>query len=146
MNVPFYSFQTDITHAIYLFESIGVKGFIQKAIVFEATEIDNSYNLSLCDIHPISGKMNFSVISANGDTQKVLATIYHIILHFTDKHPHCRILFFGSSAVRNRLYRMAINHSLSEILAQFEVWGFLNDSWLPFDPNKNFDAFLINRK
>lgn len=146
MNLPSYSFQTDATRSIYLFESIGVRGIIQKAILFEITETDNSYNLSLCDLDPLSGKMNFLAISANGDTQKILATIYQAILHFTNNHPRCSIFFFGNSAVRNRLYRMAINHELNEISETFEIWGFLNDSWSPFVPHKNFDAFLINRK
>ncbi|MCP1381775.1 DUF6934 family protein [Runella salmonicolor] len=146
MNLPHYTLQTDKTHSIYLFESIGVKGIIQKAILFEPTETDTTYNLSLCDLNPLSGKMDFSAISDNGDTQKILATIYFAIFEFTKEHPQSNVIFFGNSTARNRLYRMAINHELKEISKTFDILGLWNDSWIPFVPNKNYNAFWISRK
>lgn len=100
----------------------------------------------LCDLNSLSGKMDFSAISDNGDTQKILATIYFAIFDFTNEYPQSNVIFFGNSTARNRLYRMAINHELKEISKTFDILGLWNDSWIPFLLNKNYNAFWISRK
>jgi len=52
----------------------------------------------------------------------------------------------GSNAAGTRLYRIGISANLDQILADFEVYGLSNDSWLAFEKGKDYEAFLVRRK
>lgn len=146
MNYPSYVFHSNENPTQFFFESIGSKGVIQKSVILTATEENNIFNLGLVDVDSISGELSDMVVTDNGDTEKILATIFQIVRQYTTRHPTHWILFAGNSSARNRLYRMAINHALDEIYESFSLLGFTGDNWETFEPTKTYQIFLAIRK
>src|SRR5206468_5388623 len=92
-----------------------------------------------------SEELNDSVISNNGDSEMVLATVVESVLRFTDENPDAWIYATGSTPSRTRLYRMGISKYLMEIETEFEVYGQRNDRWEEFERNVDYEAFLAKR-
>jgi hypothetical protein len=132
----------------YNFESIGPNGIIKKIIQFEKIKglTENIYNLTLGDWDENKRKLDDLAISNNNDTSKVLFTVAHTILVFTDHRPDSRILFAGSTESRTRLYQIAISKNFKEINKLFDIQGFKNGYWKEFQPSENFEAFLVKRR
>jgi hypothetical protein len=130
----------------YEFESDGPKGNVIKRIEYTETELKGFYNLGFGDKDHNTGKINDTVITNNGDSQKILATVAYTVYSFTDKYPNAWIYAIGSTKARTRLYRMGIANNLVEILQGFEIHGFKDNSWFEFEKNVDYDAFLIKRK
>ena len=90
---------------------------------------------------------NFSkVISNNGDSEKVLATVVATVYAFTDKYPEAWIYATGSTKARTRLYKMGIARFLDEVTEDFEILGELTDDWEIFKTNIEYEGFLVRRK
>jgi hypothetical protein len=132
-------------YRMYEFHSEGSRGRIKKVVLYEKIGM-NLFNLSFGDWNEEFQKIDDSSRSNNGDRDKVLATVAFTALDFTDKFPNARIVAEGSSSSRTRLYQMGITHNLLEINKNFEVEGFTDDLWIPFQRGKNYEAFLIQRK
>lgn len=81
------------------------------------------YNLAFGDHDESTGETSDSIISGNGDGQKVLTTVASTAYAFTNQYPAARIYATGSSPARTRLYRIDISTSQIEIMADFEVYG-----------------------
>ena len=81
------------------------------------------------------------VITNNGDSQVVLATVASTVYAFTDKNPDAWIYARGSNNARTRLYR--ITNNLLEITKDFEVYGLKDDQWHAFRKDIDYKAFLI---
>lgn len=145
MELPAYRFRTDEELSTYFFESIGQRGIINKAVEFSSVLGTQYFNLSMGDLNPITGKISYSSITDNGDTVKILATVYGIVRDYAKYYPEHYILFSGNSPARNRLYRIAINHGLSEISREFSIFGFniKNDAWELFRPSTFYEQFLV---
>ena len=146
MDLPSYSLDLEESSSTYYFESIGRRGVIQKAITFSEIESNGLYNLALADIDPDTDGLEYSVITDNGDTSKILATVYQAIKDYTQRHPERPIFIAGSSSTRNRLYRMAINHSILEIFKDFAVFGLKLGDWELFKPLESYEFFLVIRR
>lgn len=146
MNYPSYVFHSNEDPTQFFFESIGPKGIIQKSVILTPTEENNIFNLGLVDVDSISGELSDMVVTDNGDTNKILATIFQIIWQYTGRNPTHWIIFAGNSSARNRLYRMAINHALNEIYKSFSLLGFTGDNWETFEPTKTYQIYLVIRK
>lgn len=86
------------------------------------------------------------IVTNNGDSVKVLATVASTVYAFTDKFPEAMIFATGTTKARTRLYRMGISNHLSTIKLDFEVFGLIDDKWLPFLKEVEFEAFLVKRK
>jgi len=41
---------------------------------------------------------------------------------------------------------MGISNNFDDISQNFEIYGLLNDQWVIFKKNVNYDAFLVKRK
>ncbi|GAB3502347.1 DUF6934 family protein [Emticicia fontis] len=130
----------------YDFLSEGSKGKILKGVRYIQTDISNVWNLGFGDINPITGEIDDTVISDNGDRDKVLATVAHTCIKFSEHFPEALIVVIGSTAARTRLYQMGINSNFDEISELFVIWGLFNESWELFEKNKNYTAFLAKRK
>jgi hypothetical protein len=104
------------------------------------------YNLAFGDKDHTTGKIDDTVISNNGDSEKVLATIVATAYAFTDKYPDAWIYATGSTQSRTRLYRMGITKFLSEVEEDFEVLGELNDGLEEFRKNVEYKGFFAKRK
>ncbi len=127
------------------FVSIGKKGRIPKIVQYIPTNIKNMYNLGFGDKLP-SGDFDDTVISDNGDSEKVLATVVATLFSFTDENKEAMVYMKGSTASRTRLYRIGITKYLKEIREDFEVFGRTENGWEKFKPNRNYMAFLVKRK
>jgi hypothetical protein len=127
------------------FVSEGPKGKIEKLIEYIETGVEDVYNLAFGDKN-IFGKIDDFVITNNGDSRKVLATVASTVIAFTDKYPNASIYATGSSEARTRLYRIGIANNLQDILQYFDVYGLRGDVWHEFEKDVNYDAFLVKRK
>jgi len=146
MKLPKYPLKAEQDLTIFEFISKGTKGRITKLIVFEATNLNDFYNLAFGDKDITSGKIDDSVVSNNGDTEKVLATVVAAVYAFTDKYPEAWVYVTGSTASRTRLYRMGINKYLSELKTDFHVFGELENEWQPYKKDNDFIGFVVKRK
>ncbi len=146
MQYPSYSFYQIEEDTQFYFESVGPKGVIQKVVIFSLISDPNIYNLALGDLNPNTREIDDQVVSDNGDTAIIMATIFHITHHFLSTHPNFTILFRGNSPARNRLYRMAINRAEEELLNYFVMFGFYHDSWEGFSSKRPYESFLIRKK
>ena len=104
------------------------------------------YNLSFGDKDPTTGNIDDTVISNNGDSEKVLATVAATVYAFTDKYPNAWIYATGSTKSRTRLYRMGITKFLSEVTEDFDFLGERNDAWEIFGKDIEYEGFLVKRK
>ena len=104
------------------------------------------YNLGFGDKNAETGEIDDNVISNNGDSEKVLATVVSTLYAFTDKHEDAMIYATGSSKSRTRLYRMGITKYLGEVENDYEIYGEKEDGWEEFKKNIDYEAFLVKRK
>ena len=128
------------------FVSVGKKGEIIKVVQYSPTGIPNIYNLAFGDKDLKTGNISDSVISDNGDSQNVLATVAQTIIKFTELYISSRIIAVGISKSRTRLYQIGIANNLTEINKTFVVYGLMNEQWHVFQKGINYDAFLVRKK
>ena len=146
MNLPQYKTNPDEDLHSFSFISEGKNGKIEKVIRYEKITND-VFNLGFGDKDPITGKINDKVVTNNGDTEKVLATVVSTVFTFTERNPNAYIYATGSNHVRNRLYRRRITKYLSEALDTFAIYGMLpNQEFEIFNPNTDYVGFLLHLK
>ena len=128
------------------FLSQGPKGKIQKLIQFTLVNQHNLYNLAFGDRNPETGEIDDMVITDNGDSEKVLATVVAAIYAFCDKFPHVWIYATGSTEARTRLYRIGINKYFDIVQEDFDIFGLTQSEWERFIKGGDYQAFVIQRK
>jgi hypothetical protein len=141
-----YELQSEPEFYGFEFVSDGIKGKIHKVISFSLTPSPDVYNLGFGDKDSVTGEVSDSVVSNNGDTKKILATVAQAVYLFTEKHPDFGVVATGVTPARTRLYRMGIQEHWAQISKEFIVWGFFEDNWETFIPNRNYEAFFVKRK
>lgn len=141
-----YELAADESLTVFEFYSEGPRGRIRKIVQYAQTNVENIYNLGFGDFDKRSNEIDDRIISNNGDSTKVLATVAATVYAFTDRNPKSWIYAAGSSKARTRLYRIGISNNIAEISVDFEVYGLLKGIWKPFEKNANYEAFLIRRK
>lgn len=129
----------------YKFTSVGVKGRITKVVRYYDLELNDYYNLGFGDQNPDTGDLDDLVISNNGDTEKVLATVAMTVFAFTSRYPKAKVYITGSTEIRTRLYRMGISRHLCSIELDFKVEGLIGGEWQAFRKDVPYEAFLITR-
>lgn len=149
MKLERYQYLRSSNHRDYKFYSEGPKGYISKIVTFTiipGTDLP-VYNLAFGDLSVDTGELNDTVVSNNGDSNIVLATVANIVLDFCDHHGNVYIYARGSTSSRTRLYQMGIAGLWEEISTGFEVYGLEDNVWQDFIPySVNYEAFLIKRK
>lgn len=131
----------------YEFLSEGPKGKVQKLIQFSLVNQDTSFfNLAFGDKNLETGEIDDLVITDNGDSEKVLATVVSAVYAFCDKFPKAWIYATGSTEARTRLYKMGINKYFDIVQEDFEIFGLTENEWEPFVKRKNYQAFVIQKK
>ncbi|MEN9610409.1 MAG: hypothetical protein RLZZ628_1223 [Bacteroidota bacterium] len=140
-------YEVEISEDISFFEFIseGKQGSIYKIVQYSPTNLKDVYNLGFGDKNLQTGQIDDKIITDNGDSEKVLATVGATVYAFVTQHPKAYIVITGNSAARTRLYRMAINKYYNDIVQDFYVYGLLNGVWRPFKANGNYKAFLIKK-
>ena len=141
-----YQLESDRKLLIFEFTSDGPKGKIIKLVQYTETNLKNYFNLGFVDRDEKTGEINDTVITNNGDSQKVLATVASTVYAFTDKHPGAWIYVKGSNIARTRLYRIGITNNLVEIKKDYHVFGLKSNEWHEFRKGIEYQAFLIQRK
>ena len=159
MQIEKYKTETSVRGLIYTFESIGEK-IIQKMVVYSKIENPEDiglsfdsivYNLGFGDFNEKANSLDDQIISENGDTEKVLATVAETVNKFWTLYPNANIFFTGSvpegeKPRRTRLYQMKINRYFSKISDTVDIGGYTGSEWEDFVKNENYMAFLISRK
>ncbi|GGC01881.1 DUF6934 family protein [Dyadobacter sediminis] len=145
MKIEKYSIKTDNDSTIFQFTSIGPKGSIEKLIQFQKI-YDGVYNLAFGDKNQDTGNLDDQVISDNGDSEKVLATVVSALYKFFDAYPDSVVYAVGSSTSRTRLYRMGISKFFREVTEDFHVYGEIGDEFCDFELNKEYTSFLVRRR
>ncbi len=144
MKEKFYPFRASEDYLNFYFESCSSGCTIPKVVEFEEIE-PGTYNLAFGDVSE-KGELNDSVVSNNGDMQKVLATVVQAVLTFLEIYPDRRVYFSGNSRARNRLYRALLSKDLENWSEMFEIDGVSKGELRSFVPNVDFDGFVIKSK
>ncbi|MVN20833.1 hypothetical protein GO621_04710 [Mucilaginibacter sp. HMF7410] len=131
---------------VFEFVSEGINGKISKLVIYCETHLHNFYNLGFGDKDETTGEIDDEVVTNNGDSEKVLATVASTLYTFTDKFPQAMVFAIGSTKARTRLYRLGISNNVEEIEEDFEVFGLVDKNWQPFEKQTEFEAFLVKRK
>ena len=145
MKLPKYEIEAEDSLQVFEFISEGPKGSIPKLIKFSETTLKGFYNLAFGDKDLLTGEIDDKVVSNNGDSEKVLATIVSAVYAFTDQENEAWIYATGSTPARTRLYRMGITKYLEEVKQDFNVFGLLNGEWENFEKDVDYTAFLARR-
>jgi hypothetical protein len=146
MKLEKYELKSGEQLEIFEFVSIGQKGKIPKIVQYSPTNYKNLYNLGFGDKNSETGEIDDTIISNNGDSEKVLATVVTTLYAFIDKHKEAMVYATGSSQSRTRLYRMGITKYLAEIKEDFEIYSELENGWEEFQINIEYEAFLVKLK
>jgi hypothetical protein len=141
-----YELKSDDSLTVFEFTSVGRKGEIPKIVQYSETNLKDFYNLGFGDKDLQTGEVNDAVVSDNGDSQKVLATVAATVYAFTDKYPEAWIYATGSTKSRTRLYRIGLTTNLYEIINDFELYGQREGEWLEFTKGIEYEAFLVRRR
>ena len=147
MTKPKYLYKSEEEFKVYSFISEGVRGTIKKMVIFSYTGEQKIYNLGFGDYDPETKTINDEIITNNGDSLKVLATVASTVYAFSKKNPKAWILATGSTNVRTRLYRMGITNNITEINKDFVVFGLNKEGgWDKFVVGEDYEAFLLTKK
>jgi hypothetical protein len=146
MKLDKYELKSGEQLEVFEFVSVGPKGRIIKIIQYTPTNYKDLYNLGFGDKNAETHELDDSVISNNGDGEKVLATVVASLYAFTDKHPEIMVYATGSTESRTRLYRMGITRYIREVERDFEIFGELENSWQEFKKDIEYKGFLVRRK
>ena len=151
MNYPKY---IDIERSkdlrTFRFQSDGPNGAIWKVVQFLPTGKRGIYNLGFGDQQDHEILDDF-IVSNNGDRDKILATVASTVYTFLDRYPRRSVFFQGSSSVRTRLYRMAINKAIDELEELFEIEGLVRAEqgrlqFQKFEKGGDFIAFMVRKR
>ena len=145
MKLPKYPLASSDKFLTFEFIS-EVKKLIHKLVRYQPTNLKGVYNLAFGDKDLSTGDIDDTIISNNGDSEKVLATVTATVYAFTDKYPDAWIYATGSTKTRTRLYRMGITKFFSEVTVDFEVLGERNGDWEAFKKDVDYDGFLVRRE
>ncbi len=146
MKYPKYDYVAESQLMHFEFTSIGPKGEIKKIVEYSETSLTNVFNLAFGDYDENVGGINDKIVTNNGDSEKVLATVASTVYAFTGRYPDSWIYATGSTGVRTRLYRMGLTNNLTEIAEDFYVYGLKNEQWEEFVSGEDYEAFLVTRK
>jgi hypothetical protein len=115
-------------------------------VQYSQTNYKNLFNLGFGDEDIGTGEIDDTIVSNNGDSEKVLATVVATLYAFFDRHNDSLVYVTGSSASRTRPYRMGIRKYLEEASSDFVIYRETKGEWEEFEIDKDYQAFLVVRK
>ncbi len=145
MSLDKYNLVSDEHFILFEFVSEGLKGKINKLIQFASANYHNIYNLGFGDKDTQTGKVDDTVVSNNGDSEKVLGTIVESLYMFTDEYPDALVYAVGTTKSRTRLYQIGISKFIAKAQEDFIIYGQIGTEWYLFEKNTNYEAFLVKR-
>jgi hypothetical protein len=146
MKIDKYPVVIGETSMVFEFISEGIRGSIPKLVIYSATHLHYFYNLGFGDKDGTTGQIDDEVVTNNGDSEKVLATVASTLYIFMEKFPDAMVFVTGSTKARTRLYRIGISNNLAEIQEDFEVFGLASHIWQPFQKQIEFEALFVVKK
>ncbi len=146
MKLDRYELKSDDQLTTFVFLSEGPKGKIEKLIQFTLVNQNNFYNLAFGDRDLSTGEIDDTIVTDNGDSEKVLATVVAAVYAFCDKFPQAWVYATGSTEAQTRLYRMGINKYYEIVENDFEIFGQSFSEWERYEKGKEYQAFVIQRK
>jgi len=146
MKLPRYELKAEKTLMVFEFISEGNKGKIPKLIKFSETSLKGIYNLAFGDKNTGTEEIDDTVVSNNGDSEKVLATVVSAVYAFTDQNQEIWVYATGSTKSRTRLYRMGITKYYDEVKQDFVIYGLHDGEWENFEKDVEYTAFIAKRK
>ncbi len=146
MKLPRYELSAESSLMVFEFKSEGPKGQIPKLIKFSETTLNGFFNLAFGDKNITTNEIDDTVVSNNGDSELVLATVVSAVYAFTDTYPNTWVYATGSTKARTRLYRMRIAKYIGEVKEDFIVFGMLDGEWQEFEKEVDYTAFVVRRK
>ena len=146
MKIETYQLKSKSSLTIFEFVSEGPKGIIHKRIEFQKTNNPQLYNIAFGDKNSDTEEIDDKVVSNNGDSEKVLATVVAAVYAFFDKYPNTFIYARGSTKSRTRLYRSGITKFYEEVKKDFYLYGQIENEFYPFETGNDYDGFLAQRK
>ena len=145
MQLPKYAAVANERHETYEFLSSGRKGTIKKVVQYSEIEL-GVFNLGFGDWDEAKQIIKDNTRTNNGDTQLVLGTVASTVIDFMEFHPDSILFAAGQTPAKTRLYQMGINSYWHEISRLFDIEGFADGVWEPFERGKNYDAFTLKLK
>jgi len=146
MKLDRYELTAGYNLTTFEFLSEGRRGRFIKVIQFQKMNIDNLYNLAFGDKNKITGELEDKIVTDNGDSEKVLATVVAALYAFADRYPDTWVYATGSTSARTRLYRMGINKYFDIVSADFEIMGESQNEWEWYEFGKDYQAFAVHKK
>jgi hypothetical protein len=151
MQLERYEYRARENFISYVFDSVGPRGTIRKVVNYQPIvdwQVNGRtvMNLFFGDWNEEEQRIDGSMVSNNDDRDKVLATVASTILEFIQKRGRYPIHAKGASPVKTRLYQMGINANRAEIESLFLIFGYYKEEWIPFEPGRNFEAFLVIKR
>src|SRR4051812_5455995 len=105
----------------FKFISRGTKNVL-KVVELQETDRHGIYNLAMGD-QVAFGRISYSNITNNKDTDMVMQTVGHIIEVFTKANPQRYVFVRGDTPVKTRLYQIYLSNNLEKVQEWFKVWG-----------------------
>jgi hypothetical protein len=146
MTIEKYEIKSGEQLEVFEFVSIGPKGRIVKLVQYTPTNYKNLFNLGFGDKNINTGDIDDKIISNNGDSEKVLATVVATLYAFTQKHKDVMVYVTGSTKSRTRLYQIGISKYLDEVKKDFIIYGEIKNTWHKYEKDINYNSFLVMRK
>lgn len=147
MDIERYEIQSSIKSRYFEFISSGINGNIVKVVKYTPLKNDtNVFNLGFGDKNTETGDLDDKVITNNGDTDKVLATVAFTIYDFFEEFPDAIVYLSGVTPSRTRLYQINISKFFDYISDDFEVLGELEEGFERFKKDINYLGFAIKQK
>ena len=146
MNLVNYPLRAQKDFISFAFDSSGKQGLIRKVIQFQDTGEANLYNLAFGDVGADGESLDDLVVSNNGDTQQVLATVVAALYIFYEHYPDATVYATGSTPARIRFYRIGITKFYDEMQRDFYVYGQVGSAFYLFELGQLYDGFLVQRK
>lgn len=141
-----YTVQFGANFQVFEFDSDGPKGKVRKIVQYTEINVKNYFNLGFGDKNPKTNAIDDLIVTNNGDSQKILATVASTLFEFTKHYPEASIIAVGSTLARTRLYRIGITNNLEAIEKDFLIYGLKDNVWSKFRKGITYDAFLVKRK
>lgn len=98
MKLDRYELKVDDQLTTFNFLSEGPNGKIEKIVQFSLVNQNSLYNLAFWDRDYSTGEIDDKIITDNGDSEKVLATVVAALYAFCDEEPEAWIYTTGSTA------------------------------------------------
>jgi len=147
MDIDRYEIESSIGSKYFEFISSRINGNIVKVVKYVPfPNQEGIFNLGFGDKNIDSGELDDLVVSNNGDTDKVLATVAMTLYEFFEEHPLATVYLKGSTPGRTRLYQISISKFIEQISIEFDVYGELENEFERFNRNISYKGFLIQKR